>query len=1690
MIKNITKFTCKKLNNKSVFYLSIILSLLILSLTLNQISAQEDDLEWRNPYEWGFPYPLEYDCEEEADPEFDPTRPYPGSPCDPLILKSWPEHDYTSFSCGKSLTTQGLVVLPIIPDVGSLPTMPADPAQVLPDTPYNCGGQACMIRTQQYDIRIDLRRSRMPILGQSELSLVEDKDLDDMIKTNHYLYWYLAGTVNSEEHEELDARSQEDTSRVINYSGPLQKLLPFDLVYDIRRDEILKGPIKEDFHNYILNLSDVIGDMEPPGPFPTPPSDPPGPDPTPEPPGPGPGDLPPIPPGTCPTSSSNSYNLIPTIGAIDHPDSQHGDLNLSLRGYSSVTANLGLTHYAGDTDPDAPQIAGMFTDGRLPIFDGAYQVYDWNWECGEHGCRGAGPVSTPWEDNVTMISMTTAPGETLQIPSRNAPISGSHKALVLYAEEHRLTIAYTLDDSVANGYAFHIENICVDPNLLALYQQQVGADGYRRTGQLPALRNDWPIGTAALSNFGIVVRDRGSFMDPRSAKDWWMGQASILGERSLVPAIPDEGESNPEVLAYPPSPTRLKDYEPPPNPPHGYPPDPGDYDNFNEYWRDYIRWTGRTPTFIGPINFPWWLDIWAALFKNVSFSTLEDTASEVTISVIDDVSHQPETAVEDCVSEDGLCVGMEDLPMQLTITNSDSGTEARIHVPYVRALDALSAITQAIILPHSAGLPTPTPMPTTPPDATPPPPPDEPPPDEPPPNEPPTGEIPPLMIDYRNYIPEYGNVYVYAWLSDPAIGGGGDAYISQQLNGIAGLSGVSKMIMVSSYGTFQNILNNHSGELSNSGVTWVGYNTEPGLTPQTEIDGVYSTTENSVGILANTADSNGLKTIWGPIRVVTDNVSSGAIQAMVNGGLDGVALQEQKFIESQSIEQRTAAVNATASKYRAIGGSSFHVTVQIMSTRCPSWDKCRDFVQAIKGTINSLAIWAIGATERGELQSFVEHLKSGVPQARPAPQQPPTVFMETNYSGHYEPDEHQSDEDVNPVTGRNIWTVPDDSSNSSVVPGMPAPDPLFVNHDSLCELENIRWNPGDTLYGQHIDATLTYYQRFTWAPSFPAIEETEARVAVFVKTPLIAKIVDRLVTSPQSVFKRFFFHLPSQGVEINEDTYAVTVADYYSSAQETVPGDGTGKAEIYFAKVGTLFDTLLGSSDQLHNLQRLLRPKEYGGPPMYCASPPPWASPPPPPGPGPSAPPPEGTPIPPGETPQPPPTVTPGPGTGNDFFGINIDPANPGGRPDVATLQALRAGWVRIEYRHFAAGTYMDYINDLRSNGIKVLMIVDYMSTTTPTPSQISGWSSYITAFTNDVSAIAAEYGGVVDAWEVWNEPDLVGIGSYVPELYFASLAIQTANTIKAVSPSATLVLAGLASGNTTYLDYLRSNGVLGYYDAVSVHPYGQRAGGYPPGWGFGEVSDLYNRYSQSAGGKPLWVTEIGVAESDESFQAEYLSRFYTYTQSSHGSTVPHVFWYAYSDAMGVPFGLVRTDGSRKPSFDAFASAAAGGASLSKILSFQAALPPIVEVCPWDDWIGFGEEPPLGSCAEGTGSCSVDNLMPYFGNDETRARNASQICQMESGSNPYAMNLGCTTGQSVDYSIGLFQINLLAHCPGAFSSYTWDPPSCTIGDTAALQNCINQFLDPTQNIMKAVEMSGGGTDWSPWRNAAEACGLI
>ena len=213
----------------------------------------------------------------------------------------------------------------------------------------------------------------------------------------------------------------------------------------------------------------------------------------------------------CAPIAGQTYGTLPVYGPpTDRPAAMHPDLNLSLRGYVPTTAYLGLIDVAGELDPLAPQLRGLFSDGRTPQFVSVFRVYDWDWVADQR----AAPLDDP---PVTLAGLRAAEGELLFVPDSGYQIGGGYEVLVLYASSERITLKYTRDDNVVAGYTLQLEGICVEPTLLALYEAWDAAG----RGQLPALRAGQPLGRARASEVRVAIRDTGRFLDPRSRKDWW-----------------------------------------------------------------------------------------------------------------------------------------------------------------------------------------------------------------------------------------------------------------------------------------------------------------------------------------------------------------------------------------------------------------------------------------------------------------------------------------------------------------------------------------------------------------------------------------------------------------------------------------------------------------------------------------------------------------------------------------------------------------------------------------------------------------------------------------------------------------------------------------------------------------------------------------------------------------------------------------------------------------------------------------------------------------------------------------------------------------------------------------------------------------------------------------------------------------
>jgi len=241
---------------------------------------------------------------------------------------------------------------------------------------------------------------------------------------------------------------------------------------------------------------------------------------------------------TCPVTSGNSY----AYGTAFQKDTDdpvrpahlHADKNLALRGYSPTDPPLRELVAYGTEDPQPPQFATLFQPHRVPPLVGFYCVHNWNWAPSpEPGTRGDPITDYP----ATALGLQTTPGEALHVPESGYNIGGSPEmeVLVLFADEDSIVLRYTRDDSSAPpGYTVHVDNICTDPNLLALYNTLDGPAGPRyqypnASYNLPNLPAGKPFGTARGTEVVVAIADTGAFQDPRSCNGWWQIRPGYAG---------------------------------------------------------------------------------------------------------------------------------------------------------------------------------------------------------------------------------------------------------------------------------------------------------------------------------------------------------------------------------------------------------------------------------------------------------------------------------------------------------------------------------------------------------------------------------------------------------------------------------------------------------------------------------------------------------------------------------------------------------------------------------------------------------------------------------------------------------------------------------------------------------------------------------------------------------------------------------------------------------------------------------------------------------------------------------------------------------------------------------------------------------------------------------------------------------
>ena len=214
-------------------------------------------------------------------------------------------------------------------------------------------------------------------------------------------------------------------------------------------------------------------------------------------------------------------------------------------------------------------------------------------------------------------------------------------------------------------------------------------------------------------------------------------------------------------------------------------------------------------------------------------------------------------------------------------------------------------------------------------------------------------------------------------------------------------------------------------------------------------------------------------------------------------------------------------------------------------------------------------------------------------------------------------------------------------------------------------------------------------------------------------------------------------------------------------------------------------------------------------------------------------------------------------------------------------IAATGAGWVRLDFgwcsvEEAGSGKISDWylersdfvVNAARARGLKVLL------TLWCTPSWANGGQPREVPPRDDADyasiarRMAVHFRGRVDAWEVWNEPNLNSFWQNGDPVRYAKLLRAAYPALKAGAPDTPVVFGGPAHNDVAFIRSAYDAGAKGAFDVMATHPY-MGMGDLPPStpatggkWDYtlfvsvSAVRDLM--VARGDGDKQIWFTEFG----------------------------------------------------------------------------------------------------------------------------------------------------------------------------------------------------------------------------------------
>ena len=207
---------------------------------------------------------------------------------------------------------------------------------------------------------------------------------------------------------------------------------------------------------------------------------------------------------------------------------------------------------------------------------------------------------------------------------------------------------------------------------------------------------------------------------------------------------------------------------------------------------------------------------------------------------------------------------------------------------------------------------------------------------------------------------------------------------------------------------------------------------------------------------------------------------------------------------------------------------------------------------------------------------------------------------------------------------------------------------------------------------------------------------------------------------------------------------------------------------------------------------------------------------------------------------------------------------------------------------------------------------------------------TYFNAWLNYARFVANTWGDSIDAYSIWNEPNLRAFNKYeVGGDVYAELVKATYPVLKEIDPDAIVTAGALSTSGADYLDEMLAAGAGDYMDVLTIHTYRHETNGpevdFRTVWdGFEAVLDKYNF------NKDIWLDETGwytgTAENakTEEQQAAYAVRSAVLWEDylKDNNREGHIMWYSISDSGSDKtdeeqnFGLANSDLVPKKSYN------------------------------------------------------------------------------------------------------------------------------------------------------------------------------